>query len=360
MMKSHAFCFYWLFALLAMCLMLSACHPSKTEAEQSQMLFADDKYPHAVFYQGNYYYTSQPTSDTLCLRVAAQIEELGRAPLMPVWFPDSGQTFFHVWSPELHRIQDKWYIYFEADDGNMDNHHLYVLENKASDPLQGRWQMKGVLHTNDEWNYGLHPTVLNLKGGLYLLWSGWPKRRTETETQCIYIAQLDNPWTVGSERVMLSRPEYEWELQWINPNGNRLAYPIYVNENPEAFVTPDGRHVCVCYSASGIWTIYHALGMLVAPATSDLLDPESWTKSPEPLFTRGEQETSLCGTSNICLITDASTSRLVISADGTQTPLLFEGLWTDDSESEHRSVFLGSVRWTEAGLPDFGHPAPYH
>ena len=72
-------------------------------------------------------------------------------------------------------------------------------------------------------------------GQLYLLWSGWPERRHETETQCIYIARMENPWTTSSNRVMISLPDHEWERQWINPDGHRSAYPIYVNENPEAF-----------------------------------------------------------------------------------------------------------------------------
>ncbi len=361
-----------------------ACNHAEAPSQEVIMLFPYGRYPHALFYQDRYYYTSQPDADTIYLSETATLEALAQAEQQAVWWPDSGQHFYHLWSPELHRIQGKWYIYFEADDGNMDNHHLYVLENSSDNPVQGSWHMKGVLQTNDEWNYGLHPTILQAESGLYLLWSGWPKRRTEIETQCIYIAQLSDPWTVGSERVMLSKPEYEWELQWINPNGNRLAYPIYVNENPEAFLTPDGRHVCVCYSASGIWTIYNVLGMLTAPANANLLDSAVWSKSSEPLFTvlpssgadsetkspaLGEESSSsaddagvmdfpsFCGTSNICLVVDASTSRLIASDNGRKTPLLYEGKWYEDHQ-ENRSIFLGTVTWGDDGLPVFGNPVP--
>lgn len=363
---------------------MSACKHADNPSQKAIMLFPSGKYPHATFYQDRYYYTSQPEADTIYLSESSRLEDLNQVPRQAVWWPDSGQHFYHLWSPELHRIQGKWYIYFEADDGNMDNHHLYVLENGSDNPMQGKWCMKGVLQTNDEWNYGLHPTILQAESGLYLLWSGWPKRRTEIETQCIYIAKLSDPWTVGTERVLLSKPEYEWELQWINPNGNRLAYPIYVNENPEAFLTPDGRHVCVCYSASGIWTIYHVLGMLTAPSGADLLDPTVWSKSSEPLFTvlppsesaaednlsgsnadssiysRTGTETDFplfCGTSIICLVTDASTSRLITSSDGLQTPFLYEGKWFEN-QKEQRSIFLGTVSWGTDGLPVFGHPVP--
>lgn len=367
-------------AVIGLSVLLGACRPTASSTGEPPVMLTQGKYPYATFFEGRYFFTSQPAADTIYLTATERLEDIAQAKPQAVWTPDTTGKFFHIWSPELHRLRGAWYIYFEADDGNMDNHHLYVLENTNDDPLKGTWQMKGVLRTNDEWNFGLHPTVLNTGSDLYLLWSGWPKRRTEIETQCIYIARLDDPWTVGSERVMLSHPEYEWELQWINPNGNRLAYPIYVNENPEAFLTPDGRHVCICYSASGIWTIYHVLGMLTAPASADLLDPASWTKSPEPLFTGimaeegsidekdteaqeastsrlAHQFTTLCGTSNICLVADAATSRLITTDDGRHTPLLYEGMWFSSDETEHRATFLGNVRWGDDGLPDFGKPA---
>ena len=48
-----------------------------------------------------------------------------------------------LWAPEMHRINNKWYIYFAADDGNMDNHQIYVIENEADIPTEGKFVMKG-------------------------------------------------------------------------------------------------------------------------------------------------------------------------------------------------------------------------
>ena len=109
------------------------------------------------------------------------------------------------------------------------------------------------------------------RSDLYLLWSGWPNRRIGSETQCIYIARMENPWTLATKRVMISQPEYEWERQWINPDGGRTAYPIYVNESPQYFHSKDNQTVIVYYSASGCWSPYYCTGMLTADADSDLL-----------------------------------------------------------------------------------------
>jgi GH43 family beta-xylosidase len=43
-----------------------------------------------------------------------------------------------LWAPELHFIKGKWYMYFAADDGNNNNHRIYVLENPTADPTARR------------------------------------------------------------------------------------------------------------------------------------------------------------------------------------------------------------------------------
>lgn len=311
-----------------------SCNEQRQEESESILLFKGREYPYAFCWQGTYYFMMQPQGDQFTLYATNDLRQLPSAKPKTIWSPDS-LNLHHFWAPEIYRINNKWYIYFEADDGNTDNHQLYVIENDSDDPMTGEWTMKGILHTNDDWNFGLHPNVLEVRGELYLLWSGWPKRRVEHETQCIYIAHMSNPWTVDSERVMLSQPEYEWERQWINPDGTRSAYPIYVNENPEAYLSPDGSQVCLFYSASGVWTRYHTLGMLTAPATANLLDPGVWTKSPEPIII----EEGAYGTSNISVVSNRDS-----------TFLLYEALRADHpGEVEQRSIFLKTVRWDEDG-----------
>lgn len=314
-------------------------------ADDSVLLLEQACYPYAVRSGDHYYYTMQVrTADTVAIWQTDDLSRLATARRRNVWTHADSAGMQHFWSPELHRIGGRWYLYFEADDGNTDDHQLYVMECEGQDPMKDPFVMRGPIMTNPEWNFGLHPTILQLpaEGGLYLLWSGWPTRRAETETQCIYIARMDNPWTTGSERVMISQPEYEWERQWINPDGNRSAYPIFVNENPEAYLSPDGQHVVVCYSASGIWTAYTSLGMLTAPATADLLDPASWHKSEEPVVSPD----SLTGVS-------VSNISLVTTADGERTLMLYEARSRIATGSEVRQVRMRPIEWSPGGEPQF-------
>ena len=328
--------------LFACSVLMLSCHSGSTtpsESQQPVMVKSGLGYPQAVYHDGRYYLTMQAMGgESVELYAAADLSQSHlEAPRVIITQNDS---LTHFWSPEIYLVQGKWYLYFEADDGNTDNHHLYVMECADADPMKGTFVMKGVIDTHAEWNYGIHPNLLQLPSGeLYLLWSGWPERRNETETQCIYISRLSNPWTTSSDRVMISRPDYEWERQWINPDGTRSAYPIYVNENPEAFVSPDGQRVIVYYSASALWTEYTALGMLTAPTAANLLDPTVWTKSEEPVL----QPDSA---SHTCI----SNVYLVPSCDGQQTMLLYEAKRREQGNIL-RDTYLRPVGWSAEGEP---------
>lgn len=329
--------------LLAFCLGLSGCDG---DGSRRVTLFERACYPYAVFYGGKYYYTMQsPDCDEIRLWVTDDLHKLGSARNVVVWKPTDARVSQHIWSPELHRIGGKWYIYFEADDGNTDNHQLYVIESGRADPTAPAYRLHGPIITNREWNFGLHPTTLVVRGRQYLAWSGWQHRRSETEVQCIFIARMRNPWTLDSPRVMVSRPEYEWERQWINFDGSSAAYPIYVNENPELMLSADGRSVIIYYSASGCWTIYTALGMLTAPVGSDLTNPRSWSKSREPVFA-GVPEDSVYSPSDIC----------IVRGPGDSAPqLLYEAKRIDRGQVV-KEVRLKSVSFDAKGFPVFGRP----
>ena len=108
--------------------------------------------------------------------------------------------------------------------------------------------------TDPDNNWAIDGSLFEHKGDWYMVWSGWQTRRIDTETQCIYIARMANPWTLGSERVLISKPELEWERHYINEDGSHPSYIIYVNEGPQPLKSPNGEYVHIVYSASGCWT----------------------------------------------------------------------------------------------------------
>ena len=94
----------------------------------------------------------------------SDITDMAHAVCKIVWKPQDPSNSCHLWAPEIHYINDKWYIYYAADDGNTDNHQLYVLENSSPDPMEGKFEMKGSIITNPEWNWGIQATTFEHKG----------------------------------------------------------------------------------------------------------------------------------------------------------------------------------------------------
>ena len=311
-------------------------------------LFPEGADPSALFHNGKYYYT-HGTEDKIMLWETSDITDMAHAVCKIVWKPQDPSNSCHLWAPEIHYINDKWYIYYAADDGNTDNHQLYVLENSSPDPMEGKFEMKGSIITNPEWNWGIQATTFEHKGVRYLAWSGWPKRRTNAETQCIYIARMKDPWTLDSPRVLISKPEYEWERQWVNPDGSRTAYPIYVNEGPQFFHSKDNKTLILYYAASGSWSPYYCVGMLTADAESDLLDPASWTKSSVPVFQQS-LENEVYGPGGLSFVP---------SPDGTEWYMIYHARQVtngDTGSPETRNPRIQKIGWVAHGMPDLGIP----
>lgn len=298
----------------------------------------------ATYYKGKYYFL-QSRNNRIVMWETPDMTDLEHAVQREVWIPADPANSYNLWRPELHQIKGKWYIYYTADDGNTDNHQLYVIENESPNPMQGEFVMKGVIMTNPEWNWGIHVTTFIHHGEQYLLWSGWPKRRINVETQCLYIAKMKDPWTLATPRILISKPQYEWERQWVNPDGERTAYPIHVNESPQFFRSKDLSKALIYYSASGCWTPFYCVGLLVADANSDLLNPDSWIKRPEPTFATST-ENNVYGTGSISFLP---------SPDGKEQYMLYHAR-ADQKGNSIRTIRLQKIEWGADGIPVLGTP----
>lgn len=303
--------------------------------------FTDNITPY--FHEGTYYFLSGH-GDKITLYVTRDPTTLSEAEPHMVFDVRERTGLMHIWHPYLSNIGGKWYIHFSGDTGNTDDHQIYVLVNPADDPREGEFTMAGRVSTDPGNNWAIHSCVFEYRGELYMLWSGWESRRVFAETQCIFIARMADPWTLSSERVMISRPLLEWERQWMSPQGQRSAYPIYVNEAPWFFNSPDGKYVYIFYSASAMWTQFMTVGELSAFKGSDLLDPQSWMKKPEPVFSRNLADGVL----------GPGYPRILPSPDGTEHYLFYMAGST--SHPNRRTVRMQPVGFTDDGRPVLGEP----
>ena len=99
-----------------------------------------------VFRKESTYYVTHTTGNSLKIYKTEDMSKLSQAASKTVWTaPATGMNSRNIWAPELHYINNKWYFYYAADDGNNANHRMWVLENTSADPFQGTWTDKGEL-----------------------------------------------------------------------------------------------------------------------------------------------------------------------------------------------------------------------
>ena len=288
-----------------------------------------------VVYQDGFYYVLHTTGGDVRIYKTKKMSLLGSSQYSGVWSPpSSGSATRDIWAPELHRVNNRWYVYYAAVVAPNTQHRMYVLENEAADPLTGTWVPKGELKLADD-KWAIDGTLLNQNGQLYFAWSGW-ENAVDNRKQNIYICKMKDPVTADGPRVLVSTPEYDWEKEG-NPD---------VNEGPEFLTHAD--KVFLVYSASHCSTDAYALGMLTANATADLTNPASWTKSATPVF----GPTAADGTYGV------GHNGFFTTPDGKENWILYHanpqaGQGCDDRRSPRMQRFT----WKADGSPDFGKPA---
>lgn len=289
-----------------------------------------------VIYQDGFYYLMHTTGGDLRIYKTKKMSLLGSSQYSGVWSPpSSGAVTRDIWAPELHRINNRWYIYYAAVVAPNNQHRMYVLENEAADPLSGTWVSKGELKLPDD-RWAIDGTMLNLNGQLHFAWSGWENALNNSQ-QNIYICKMRDPWTSDGPRVRLSTPDFDWEKQG-SPD---------VNEGPE-FLTHAGK-VFLVYSASHCSTDAYALGQLAADTTANLLNPAAWTKSATPVF--GPYASS--GTYGV------GHNGFFTTPNGAENWMIYHANAAPGQGcGDFRSIRMQPFAWKADGSPDFGTPAP--
>jgi GH43 family beta-xylosidase len=274
-----------------------------------------------------------PEFDRLEMRHACRINDLKLAEPKTIWrMRESGPMSANIWAPELHRIDGVWYIHFAA--GDVDRRfsiRMYVLSNTSADPMSGEWKEEGQIET--PWDsFSLDATFFEHRGKRYLVWAQMDRDRSYNSA--LLIAEMESPTRIRQDVVVISEPLLDWE---------RLGYKV--NEGA-AVIVRNGK-VFMTYSASATDHRY-AMGLLWADEDADLMDPRSWNKLPQPVFTTDESLGRFGpGHNSFTLAEDGETDLLIYHARDYRelrgTPL------TDPNRHARARVLY----WDENGFPDF-------
>ena len=287
---------------------------------------------------GTYYFTaSVPEYDRIILRRSESLIGLADAEEHVVWVKhDSGAMSAHIWAPEIHYIDGRWYIYFAAGEReNVWNIRPFVLEC-IGDPVTGRWEERGIMQRAEDdiysfTSFSLDATTFEANGRRYFVWAEKPGRGDQVSN--LYIAEMESPLKLKNAQVMLTSPDYDWE---------RVDH--WVNEGP-AVLIKNGR-IYLTYSASATGACY-CVGMLTADLDADLLDPLSWKKSRYPIM-KSDPDRCIFGPGH---------NSFTVSEDGKDIMVFharqYEKIEGNPLYDPNRHAMLAEIHWDRHGNPMF-------
>ena len=295
--------------------------------------------PYVLHKDGYYYFTgSMPKYDGIALRRCESLKGLAEAEETIIWKRhESGPMSEHVWAPELHYLDGKWYVYFAAGEKeDIWKIRPYVLECESQDPLAGPWVEKGMMQAADDdafsfQAFSLDMTIFESNGKRYCIWA--EKVGVGRQISNLYIAKMQSPVKLETAQVLLTTPDYDWE-----------RYGFWVNEGPA--VIHHGGKLFLTYSASDTG-INYCVGMLSADEDADLLDPKSWKKERYPVL-RTNENLGIYGPGHNSFTIDEEVRDIMVFHARTEKEIVGNPLYVPN-----RHAMMLEVKWNEEGKPVF-------
>ncbi|MET7392614.1 family 43 glycosylhydrolase [Dactylosporangium sp. NPDC005572] len=318
----------------------AAAAPGDTPARYANPLIAQRADPHITKHTDGYYYftATAPEYDRIVLRRATTIQGLASAAETVIWRKHgSGDMGAHIWAPELHFVNGRWYVYFAAGStSDVWKIRPYVLENTSANPLTGTWTERGRIALPLD-TFSLDATTFVVGGTRYLCWAqNDPAVGTGTN---LYLAAMSNPYTITGTVARISVPTYSWETI-----GHR------VNEGP-AVIQRNGR-VFLAFSASATDSNY-CMGLLTASSSANLLSASSWSKTSTPVFATNAATGQYGPGHNCFTVSEDGRSDILVYHDRS-----YRDISGDPLNDPNRRTRVQKLYWKSDGTPDFGIPVP--
>ena len=185
---------------------------------------------------GTYYFiATAPEYDRIEIRKSNTINGLGTAKPKVIWTKhETGNMGAHIWAPELHKIDGKWYVYFAAGEvEDVWKIRMFALSTAAADPTEGAWKEEGQITTEQD-SFSLDATTFEHKRKRYLVWA---QAKSPYEGTSLVLSEMDTPTSLTGPELIITYPQYDWEL---------IGYKV--NEGPA--VIKKGDKLFLTYSAS--------------------------------------------------------------------------------------------------------------
>lgn len=237
----------------------------------------DGSDPFIVYSGDGYYYLLTTTWSDIRLTRAKTVAGLKTGESKVVWSDKTASRCCNVWAPEVHWIDNAWWIYYTAgNSANLDGQRSFVLKGQYKEPNRlndiADHYIGGVTPWDtytysaqllNEWS--IDGTILRFPNKNYYVYSC-----IRDTLQSLCIAPMNSPSSLGPVST-LTQPTLAWEKQGDFP----------VAEGPAALY--HGGKTYLTYSASQCWSPSYQLGLLTYKGSGDPVSASSWTKSG-PVF----------------------------------------------------------------------------
>lgn len=283
-----------------------------------------------------------------------------------IFVPPPGKDYStDLWAPEIHKIDNRWYVIFTADPNNdtpppqVDqlctfncpavHHRMYVLQSSGADIWSSKYAFKSQLNTFDQ--FAIDGTYFQHPSGLYHIYSCWYDTYQSWPAN-LCITKLSNPWTVVSnvtERTIISVPTNPWEK---TPYGRTSNDRLSSNEGPQQLISrKTGQHY-VIYSAARSDNPNYCLGQLALKEEGDPMNAEDWIKNNEGCVFYQDKKNQASGVGH---------ASFVKSMDGKEDWIVYHGMRDPWNGWSARTIRTQKFTWNSDGSPKFPRPGygPY-
>ncbi len=236
-------------------------------------------------WQGKYYFIATNDADgnhSLYIREADTIPDLLKAEehliLDSVTYEEIGGL---LWAPEFHIIEGELYLFHGATRGEFfyEESHVMKLRTGGNPTCKADWSKpQRVLKKDGSYlceagkTISLDMTTFEIEGEYYVAWSQRQFLPVDLGAW-IYLAKVDpqEPWKLICDPVVITKPDYGWANNHV-----------FVDEGP--YTIKKDNKIFMTFSSALVDETY-VVGLLTADVNTDLLNPDSWTKTNYPLLT---------------------------------------------------------------------------